>query len=70
VFFRVVGGTSEYEEVQTKKEIERMVFELRNEENDTNELTESDKEVEQLTLVVRRYERVRKLAERYSPPNL
>jgi hypothetical protein len=39
-----------------EKEPEKLVFELRNEEHDSDELTESDEEVEQPTLVVRRYE--------------
>jgi len=43
------------------------VFELRNDDHDLDESTESDKEME--TLVARRYERVRKQDERYSPPN-
>jgi hypothetical protein len=46
-----------------------MWFELRNEEDDSNELTESEEEVEQLTPVVRRSERIRKLVERYSSPD-
>jgi hypothetical protein len=45
-------------------------FELRNEEGDSNELKKSDEEVEQMTLVVRRSERVRKPVKRYSPPNI
>jgi hypothetical protein len=64
-----VGGTSKFEEVQMEKEPEKLVFELRNDEHDLYESTESDEEVEQHTLVVRRSERVRKQVERYSPPN-
>jgi hypothetical protein len=44
-------------------------FELRNKEDDSDESTESEEEVEQLTLVVRRSKRVRKPVERYSPPD-
>jgi hypothetical protein len=44
-------------------------FELRNKVEDySDESTESDEEVEQSTLIVRRYERVRKLVKRYNPP--
>jgi hypothetical protein len=67
VVFREVGGKSEPKEVvQTKNNLDRMCFELRNEEDDSHELKESDKEVEQLTLMIRRLERERKLVERYS----
>jgi hypothetical protein len=44
-------------------------FELRNEEDDSDESNESEEEVEKLTLVVRRPERIRKPVERYSPSN-
>jgi hypothetical protein len=44
-------------------------FELRNEEDDSNESIELEEEVGQLTPFVRRLERVRKPVERYSPPN-
>ena len=47
-----------------------MWFELRNEEDDSDESTESEEEVEQMTLVLRMLERIRKLVERYIPPNL
>jgi hypothetical protein len=66
VTFNEVGGTSRIEEAQMEKEREKIVFELRNKDHDSNELTKSYEEVEQVTLVVRRYERVRKLVERYS----
>jgi hypothetical protein len=67
VVFREVGGKSEPEEVvQTENNPDTMWFELRNEEDDSNELTEYEEEVEQLTSVVRRSERIRKLVERYS----
>jgi hypothetical protein len=42
-------------------------FELRNEEDDSDESNELEEEVEKLNLVVRRSERVRKLFERYIP---
>jgi hypothetical protein len=45
------------------------VFELRNDEHDSDELTKSDEEVEQSNLKVRRYERVKKPFERYNPPD-
>jgi hypothetical protein len=43
-------------------------FELRNEEDNSDELIESEEEVEQPNPLVRRLERVRKIVERYSPP--
>jgi hypothetical protein len=43
---------------------------LKNEEDDSDESNESYEEVEQLNLVGRRYERLRKLVERYSQPDL
>jgi hypothetical protein len=70
VVFRDVGRKSESEVVQTKNNPEKVRFELRNEEEgDSNESIESDEEVEQPTLVVKRSERVRKLVERYSLPD-
>jgi hypothetical protein len=70
VVFREVRGKSEPEEiVQTENNPETVWFELRNEEDDSDESTESEEEVEQQTLVVRRSERVRKPVERYSPPD-
>jgi hypothetical protein len=70
VVFREVRRKSESEVVQTEKNPEKVRFELRNkEEDDSDESTESDEEVEQPTSIVRRYERVRKPVERYSPPN-
>jgi hypothetical protein len=69
VVFREVGGKYEPEEtVQIKNNPETVRFELRNEEYDSDESTELEEEVEQLTPVVRRFERVRKPVERYSPP--
>jgi hypothetical protein len=44
-------------------------FEVRNEEDDSYESTESEEEVEQLTLVVKMSESVRRPVERYSPPD-
>jgi hypothetical protein len=44
-------------------------FELRNEEDDSNESTKSEEEVEQLTMMLRISKRVRKPIERYSSPN-
>ena len=46
-----------------------MWFELRNEEDDSVLSTESEEEVERMTLVVRRLERIRKLVEGYIPPS-
>jgi hypothetical protein len=69
VVFKEVEGKSEFEVVQTKNNPDKVRFELRNEEDDLDESIESNEEVEQLTPVVRRSERVRKLVERYSPPN-
>jgi hypothetical protein len=56
VVFREVGGNFESEVVQIEKDPEKVRFELRNEEDDSDESTESDEEVEQPTPVVRRYE--------------
>jgi hypothetical protein len=69
VIFREVRGNSKSEEVQTKKELDKLVFELRNDEHDSNESIELDEDLEHSTLVVRGYEEVRKQVERYSPPN-
>jgi DNA-binding transcriptional regulator GbsR (MarR family) len=70
VVFREVISNIELEEiVHTKNNYDTVQFELRNEENDSNESIESEEEVEQLTLVVRRSERVRKPFERYSLPD-
>jgi len=55
--------------VQMGKETKNLVFELRNEEDDSDELTKLDEEVEYSKLVVRWYKRLRKLAARYSFPN-
>ena len=69
VVFIEVGGKFESKVVQTNKYPEKVRFELRNKEDDSDELTESEGEVEQPTLVVRRSERVRKPVERYSLPD-
>jgi hypothetical protein len=67
--FREVRSKSKSEEnVQKENNPETMWFEIRNEEDDSDELTKLEEEVEQLTPVGRRYERVRKLVERYSSP--
>jgi hypothetical protein len=54
VIFREVGSTSRNEEAPMEKEPEKLVFELRNEEHDSDKSIESDEEVELQTLVVRR----------------
>jgi hypothetical protein len=40
VVFREVKGNSKSEEVQINKELKKMVFELRNRKDDSNESTE------------------------------
>jgi hypothetical protein len=56
------GGKSETEEVvQTENNPNMVRFELRNEEVDSDESNESKEEVEQLTPVIRRSERPRKI---------
>jgi hypothetical protein len=69
VVFREVGRKFDFEVmVKIENDSEKVWFELRNEEEDySDESTESDKEVEKMTLVVRRFERVRKPIVRYSP---
>jgi hypothetical protein len=54
VVFREVEHKFEFEVVQIKKNTEKVRFEVRNEEDDSNESTESDEEMEQPTSVVRR----------------
>jgi hypothetical protein len=61
-----VKATSKSEEVQMDKEPDKFMFKLRREELDSDESIELDEEVEQPTLVVTRFERVRKLVERCS----
>jgi hypothetical protein len=56
VVLREVGGKSKPKEVQTEKNPEKVRFEVRNEEDDLDESTKSYEDVEQLTLVARRYE--------------
>jgi hypothetical protein len=46
VVFMEVRGTSKIEEAQMKKEPEKLVFELRNEEHNLDESTESYEKVE------------------------
>jgi hypothetical protein len=67
--FREVEDKSESKVVQTEKKLEKVRFELRNEEDDSDESIGSNEEVEQMTLVERRSGKVRKLVERYSLPN-
>jgi DNA-binding transcriptional regulator GbsR (MarR family) len=55
VFFREFRGNSKSEEVQTEKDLEKVRFELRDDEDDSDESPELDEKVEQLTPVVRRY---------------
>jgi hypothetical protein len=69
VIFREFKTTSKFEEVQKDKEPDKLVFELRNEEHDSDESTKSNEEVEQLTPIVRRSEQVRKTNKRYNPPD-
>jgi hypothetical protein len=55
VVFREVEGKSELKEVvQTNNNLNMVQFELRNEEDDSDESTESKEEVEKLNPVVRR----------------
>jgi len=54
VIFMEVGSTSRNEEALMEKELEKLVFELRNKEHDLDELTKSYEEVELQTLVIRR----------------
>jgi hypothetical protein len=69
MILRKSRGTSKSEEVKTKKKPMKLMFELRNKEHDSDDSTKSDEEVEHAALVVRTYEQVQKLAERYSSPN-
>jgi hypothetical protein len=70
VVFREFKVKSKPEEVvQTENNPDTVRFELRNEENDSDESTKSEEEVEKLTLVIRRLERERKPVKRYIPPN-
>jgi len=56
VYFSEIIGTSKFEGAQMEKEPKKLVFELRYEEHDSDESTESDEEVEAPTPVVRWYE--------------
>jgi hypothetical protein len=61
VVFREVGGKYDPKEfVQTENNLDTVWFELRNKEYDSYESIESEEEVEQLNLVIRRSERERK----------
>ena len=51
-------------------EPKKLEFQLNDEGHDSHELAKSDEEVEQQTLVFRKYGQARKKIERYSPPNL
>jgi hypothetical protein len=70
VGFIEVRGKSDLEEVvKFENNLEMVQFEPRNKEHDSYESTKSEEEVEQQTPVVRRSEKIRKLVERYSPPD-
>jgi hypothetical protein len=71
VVFREFKSKSKHKKiVHTENNPKTVWFELRNEEDDSDESNESEEEVKQLTMVVRRSKRVRKLVKRYSPPDL
>ena len=69
MFFREVKNTSRNED--EPKGPEKTEFEIMDEGVDSveEELFESDEEVELQTPTLRRSDRVRRLVERYSPPN-
>jgi hypothetical protein len=70
VVFKEFGSKSEPKEiVQIENNLEKVRFKLRNEEDDSDESTESEGEVEQLTPIVSRSEWLRKPVERYSSPD-
>jgi hypothetical protein len=70
VVFKEVRSKSEPgETIQIDNNPEKVCFELRNEEDDLDESTESEEEVEKLTLVVRRSGQIIKPLERYIPPD-
>jgi hypothetical protein len=61
VVFREAGGKYDPEEVvHNENNPETVWFELRNEEDDSDDSTEFEEEVEQQTSMVRRSERIRK----------
>jgi hypothetical protein len=67
VDFREIRGKSKSEVVQTENNPEKAKFEPRDEEEDDSyESIESNEEVEQSALVVRRCKKIRKPIERYS----
>jgi hypothetical protein len=67
VFIEVRSKSKLEEIVQTENNPEKVLIELRNEEDDLDESSQSKEELEQPTSVVRRSEQVRKPFERYSP---
>jgi hypothetical protein len=70
VVFKEVRRKSKSEVVQKENNLEKVKFEVRNEEeDDSDESTKSDEEVEQSTSFVSRSKRVRKAVERYSSPD-
>ena len=71
VVFREVKGTSRNEDESKEKGPEKMEFELKNEGSDSfeGESYELDDEVELQTPTLRRSDLVRRLVERYSPPD-
>lgn len=66
VIFWEVGGTCRTEGAEMEKEPTKLVFEMKNEEHDSDKSTKSNEVVETPTLIVRRSEQVRKIVERYS----
>jgi hypothetical protein len=60
VISKEVRGNPTSEAVEMEKVPKELVFELRNEEHDSDESNESDEEVDQINPIVRRYEQVRK----------
>ena len=70
VIFKEVKSTSSNEDESKEKGPEKIEFEIMNEGFDSfeEELSESDEEVELQTPALRRFDRVRRPIERYSPP--
>jgi hypothetical protein len=67
VVFREVGSKSKLEEIfQTEDDLEKVRFELRNEEDDLDELTKLEEEVEQPTPTSRRLAKILKPVKMYS----
>src|SRR5271156_6868330 len=72
VIFREVENTSRIEDVPKEKEPDKLQFDIKDERGDSFEesySSESDEEAEPQTPVLRRSDRVRRQAERYSPPD-